>query len=273
MKYQIKDFTPIGLIASQPLVLVASQKSGVKTLGQFLTLVKENPGKFSYGSSGVGTSLHLAGEMVKQQGGLFMTHIPYRGVAPLTNDLLGNNIDFGVTWPGTDDGSINRHLQQLQVRCPRTIIVYRCILVGFQRFVIKHKCETSVGRPTIEAWLHDRATQWPMDLVLHRTRIVRPMMIVTTPPSWARWFCRGRGTPRRCVIGDAIGELRQRADGHRIHELQFARAADRTIGSRMEGDFPAGVVRARANFQVGATFLDEPADALVWGTVQRFAKR
>jgi len=96
VKYQVKDFTPIGLIASQPLVLVASQKSGVKTLGQFLSLVKQNPGKFSYGSSGVGTSLHLAGEMVKEQGGLFMTHIPYRGVAPLANDLLGNNIDFGV---------------------------------------------------------------------------------------------------------------------------------------------------------------------------------
>lgn len=76
------------------------------------------------------------------------------------------------TWPDTDDGNINRHLQQLQLRCPRTLIVYRCILVGFQRFVIKHKCEPSVGQPTIEAWLHDRATQWPMHLVLHRTRIV-----------------------------------------------------------------------------------------------------
>ena len=96
VKYQIKDFTPIGLIAAQPMVLVASQKSGVKTVAQFLSLVKQNPGKFSYGSSGMGTALHLAGEMVKEQGGLFMTHIPYRGVAPLTNDLLGNNIDFGV---------------------------------------------------------------------------------------------------------------------------------------------------------------------------------
>jgi integrase/recombinase XerD len=76
------------------------------------------------------------------------------------------------TWPCTDDDSINRHLQQLHVRRPRTIIVYRCILVGFQRFVIKHKCESSVGQPTIEAWLHDRAAQWPMHLVLHRTRIV-----------------------------------------------------------------------------------------------------
>jgi tripartite-type tricarboxylate transporter receptor subunit TctC len=96
VKYQVKDFTPIGLIASQPMVLVASNKSGIKSIDQFISTVKSNPGKYSYGSSGVGTALHLAGEMVKDQGGLFMTHIPYRGVAPLANDLLGNNIDFGV---------------------------------------------------------------------------------------------------------------------------------------------------------------------------------
>ena len=96
VKYDIKDFTPIGLIATQPMVLVASQKSGVNTVEQFLRQVSQSPGKYSYGSSGVGTALHLAGEMVKDQGGLFMTHIPYRGVAPLANDLLGNNIDFGV---------------------------------------------------------------------------------------------------------------------------------------------------------------------------------
>ncbi len=96
VKYQLKDFTPIGLIASQPMVLVASHKSGVKNIDQFISLVKGNPGKYSYGSSGVGTALHLAGEMVKDQGGLFMTHIPYRGVAPLANDLLGSNIDFGM---------------------------------------------------------------------------------------------------------------------------------------------------------------------------------
>lgn len=96
VKYDVKDFTPIGLIATQPMVLVASQKSGVKTVEQFMTLARQNPGKYSFGSSGIGTALHLAGEMVKDQGGLFMTHIPYRGVAPLANDLLGNNIEFGV---------------------------------------------------------------------------------------------------------------------------------------------------------------------------------
>jgi len=96
VKYDPASFTPIGLIGSQPMVLVAATSTGVKNASDFTQLVKKNPGKFSYGSSGVGTALHLAGEMVKEQAGLFMTHIPYRGVAPLTNDLVGNNLEFGV---------------------------------------------------------------------------------------------------------------------------------------------------------------------------------
>lgn len=90
------DFTPIGLIATQPMVLVAAAHTKVRTLDEFIKLVKASPGKYSYGSSGIGTGLHLAGEMVKESGGLFMTHIPYRGVGPLTNDLIGGQLDFGV---------------------------------------------------------------------------------------------------------------------------------------------------------------------------------
>lgn len=96
VKYSYKDFTPIGLVASQPMVLVTSPGSGIKTADEFVKAVKAKPGKYSYGSSGVGTALHLSGEMAKQQAGLFMTHIPYRGVSPLTTDLYGGNIDFGV---------------------------------------------------------------------------------------------------------------------------------------------------------------------------------
>lgn len=92
----LADFTPIGLIATQPMLLVASASTGIKTLDQFLARVKSAPGKTSYGSSGVGTALHLAGEMVKQRAGLFMLHIPYRGVAPLTTDLVGGQLEFGV---------------------------------------------------------------------------------------------------------------------------------------------------------------------------------
>jgi tripartite-type tricarboxylate transporter receptor subunit TctC len=92
----IADFTPVGLIGSQPMMLVASTGVGVKTLDEFLARVKRAPGRYSYGSSGIGTALHLAGELVKQRAGLFMVHIPYRGVAPLTNDLIGGVLEFGV---------------------------------------------------------------------------------------------------------------------------------------------------------------------------------
>ncbi len=91
-----RDFTPVGLIAGQTMVLVAAPHTKVKTLDDFVRLVKASPGKYSYGSSGIGTGLHLAGEMVKEAGGLFMVHVPYRGVGPLTNDLIGGQLDFGV---------------------------------------------------------------------------------------------------------------------------------------------------------------------------------
>lgn len=96
VKYSYKDFTPIGLVASQPMVLVASTQSGIQSVDQFIGTVKSRPGKYIYGSSGVGTALHLSAEMVKQQAGLFMSHIPYRGVGPLTTDLYAGTVDFGV---------------------------------------------------------------------------------------------------------------------------------------------------------------------------------
>ena len=97
IKYKVfKDFAPIGLVATQPMVLVASNATGVKNANDFIKLVSAHPGKYSYGSSGVGTALHLAGEMIKENGKLEMTHVPYKGVAPLTNDLVGNNLEFGL---------------------------------------------------------------------------------------------------------------------------------------------------------------------------------
>lgn len=92
----LRQFTPLGVVASQPMVLVASSSAGVRDIDGFISTARRNPGRFSFGSSGVGTALHLAGEMVKQQAGIFVVHIPYRGVAPLTNDLIGGQLEFGV---------------------------------------------------------------------------------------------------------------------------------------------------------------------------------
>lgn len=94
-----RDLTPVGLIATAPVLLVASPRTGVKNLDQFIKLVKANPGKHSYGSSGVGSTLHFAGELIKQRAGVFLTHIPYRGTAPLTTDLVGGTLDFALVSP------------------------------------------------------------------------------------------------------------------------------------------------------------------------------
>jgi len=94
-----KDFAPIGLVATSPLVLAAGPRLGVKNLAEFVELASRNPGKYSYGSSGVGSTLHFAGELFKQRAGVFMAHIPYRGVAPLTSDLAGGSLDLAVLSP------------------------------------------------------------------------------------------------------------------------------------------------------------------------------
>ena len=91
-----KDMTPLGLIATAPVLLVAGPRAGVKTLPELLELARRKPGQLSYGSSGVGSTLHFAGELLKQRAGIFMTHIPYRGVASLTSDLAGGNLDLAM---------------------------------------------------------------------------------------------------------------------------------------------------------------------------------
>lgn len=95
----LKDMTPIGLIATAPVLLVASPRTNVKSLAEFIELTRRNPGKFSYGSSGVGSTLHFAGELIKQRAGIFMTHIPYRSTSSLTTDLVGGTLDFAMISP------------------------------------------------------------------------------------------------------------------------------------------------------------------------------
>lgn len=94
-----KDLLPVGFISWAPMVMVASPKTGVKTIADLIALARKDPGKYSYGSSGVGSSLHFAGELLKQRGNFAITHVPYRGVAPLANDLVSGDLDFAVMSP------------------------------------------------------------------------------------------------------------------------------------------------------------------------------
>ena len=85
----VKDFTPIGMIGGTPNVLVVNAGLPVNDLKGFIDYLKKNPGKSSYGSAGTGSLTQLVMELFKQQSGTFMLHVPYRGIAPAFNDLLG----------------------------------------------------------------------------------------------------------------------------------------------------------------------------------------
>ena len=92
MPYDVnKDFTPVSLIAKSSDLFVVPNRVPASTLREFVALAKA--GKLSYGSYGNGTSSHLHGELLRQQTGVELTHIPYKGAAPLLNDLLGGQVD------------------------------------------------------------------------------------------------------------------------------------------------------------------------------------
>ena len=88
-----KDFAPVMMVASAPMVLALNPKVGANTLDEFGALVRAQPGKYSYGSCGVGTPMHLAGELYKFLTRSFIVHVPYRGCAPATLDTLGGQLD------------------------------------------------------------------------------------------------------------------------------------------------------------------------------------
>ena len=87
-----KDFAPIALITSTPTVLAVTPESGIKSVKELIAYAKANPGKLSFGSSGVGSSTHLALELFKSLAKVDITHIPYSGSPQVVTDMLANRI-------------------------------------------------------------------------------------------------------------------------------------------------------------------------------------
>ena len=110
--HPVKDFAAISLIGVTPLILVVNaEKVPAKTIAEFIAYLKANPGKIAYGSSGTGSSLHIAMELFLQKTGTTMLHIPYKGSAPMMSDLLGGQVlasmDAATTsWPQVQAGKL-----------------------------------------------------------------------------------------------------------------------------------------------------------------------
>ena len=95
----IEDFAPVMLIGEEPGVLVVHPSFPAKTLDEFIAYVKANPGKVDYASSGNGSGQHLFAAMFASMAGLAMNHVPYKGSAQATTDLLGGTVPVSI--PGT----------------------------------------------------------------------------------------------------------------------------------------------------------------------------
>lgn len=90
----VRDFAPVSLVASAPNLLVVNNNLPVKTVGDLISYMKANPDKLSFGSPGVGTSVHVSGELFKSMTGTTMTHVPYKGRQFAIPDLVGGSIQL-----------------------------------------------------------------------------------------------------------------------------------------------------------------------------------
>jgi len=107
----VADFAPVTLICTQSNIMVVPNSSPAKSVLEFIAHAKSNPGKISYGSGGIGTSVHLCGELFKCMAGIEMTHVPYRGAAPALQDVIAGRLDvifdnITASLPQVQNGSV-----------------------------------------------------------------------------------------------------------------------------------------------------------------------
>jgi tripartite-type tricarboxylate transporter receptor subunit TctC len=96
LPFTMDAFTPLSRLTIGPTILAVPSQLGVKTMAEFVTAAKAQPGKWSYGSSGIGTSVHMGGELFKMDAGVDLTHVPYRATPAIIADLLESRIQMSV---------------------------------------------------------------------------------------------------------------------------------------------------------------------------------
>ena len=95
----VASFAPVSLVGIAPIMILVSNDMPVKTVGELIDYARKNPGKISFGSSGVGAAAHLTSELIMQVTGTKMVHVPYKGTAPALSDLLSGNIQMLLDVP------------------------------------------------------------------------------------------------------------------------------------------------------------------------------
>jgi tripartite-type tricarboxylate transporter receptor subunit TctC len=188
----VADFSPVTLMCLYPNIMAVPNSSAYRSVPEFIAAAKADPGKLSYASSGIGTSLHLAGELFKRMAGVSVTHIPYRGAGPALNDLIPGRVDaifanFPSTLPYVQNGQLRGLAVTTAKRQPEVPN-----LPAIAEFVPGYD---------VSSWFAlFVATKTPSEIVakLHRDSVAA----LQHPPVKARYAQLGA-----TVIGSAPGEL------------------------------------------------------------------
>lgn len=96
LPFSMDDFAPLSRLTLGPTLLAVPRQLGVKTMAEFVAAAKAQPGKWSFGSWGTGTPVHLGGELFKMAAGLDLAHVPYRATPAIATDLLEARIQMSV---------------------------------------------------------------------------------------------------------------------------------------------------------------------------------
>ena len=114
--YRPDSMLPLAMLTTGPVVFIAKPNFPANTMDELVALVRKNPGKYSYGSGGIGSFAHVMGELVKQRAGMSMVHIPYRGGAQIVTDVMGGQLDLGInTLAGVAQSIATRQVKAIGV--------------------------------------------------------------------------------------------------------------------------------------------------------------
>jgi tripartite-type tricarboxylate transporter receptor subunit TctC len=213
----LRDLAPVSLIARFAPVMIVSPTLPVQTMADFIALLKANPGKYSYGSSGTGTAVHLATELFKQKAQVDIVHVPYRGTVAVLPDLISGRVVMMIDGVPAETKNIqNGVVRALEVTtatrspsiptcrpCAKSAWTTRCRSGpdSMRRSAPRRRSSTSFRpRPTKPCTMPALPSGWAISAPKRSARL-RPSS--TRPPAGSsRFIGRSCGTIRRCSAGN-----------------------------------------------------------------------
>jgi tripartite-type tricarboxylate transporter receptor subunit TctC len=203
-----KSFTPVALVARSFNVVVVRPELGFKTIKEVLTYAKANPGKLNYGSFGIGTSAHLAGELFKYLAKVDMTHVAYQGSAPALTDLLGGEIQIMFTTVSSVASYLQAGtLQGLAVTSAQRSPAFPDLPTVAEAGVPGYVAESWYGLyapagtpPAVIARLNQSVPQAAQSPAFKRLEAVEGLIVAAGPPGELDRYVRGEEARWRSVI-------------------------------------------------------------------------